>query len=273
MKVSQPMPPNKPTPNYRVPALEKGLDVLEILSTTPEPLSLSQVSELSGKSTSELFRTLNCLVERDYVSKDDISGKYLLTLKLFELSRRHSPLDHLLNVAEKPMEDCARALEESCHISVLRHDKIMVLAQIHPPRRVRISISVGSTFPAIRTVSGRLLFSAMDDRAVHGILTDCPTYQAMSEEEREFYWNKIYEVRKTGISTAMDESYVGLHDTAILIGNPAVGIGATLAVTQLSATQKRRDPQEVLEALVKTAKQINEQAGLAELEIMTSQLG
>lgn len=266
------MPPKKPAPNYRVPALEKGLDVLEILSTTPESLSLSQISESSGKSTSELFRTLNCLVEQKYVSKDETSGKYLLTLKLFEMSRRHSPLDHLLNVAETLMGECTRVLEESCHISVLRHDKIMVLAQTHPPRRVRISISIGSTFPAIRTVSGRLLFSAMDDNAVHAILADCSTYQAMNDDEQEYYWNKIYEVRNSGISTAVDESYVGLHDTAIIIGNPAVGIGATLAVTQLSATQKRRDPQEVLDALSKTAKQINEQAGLGVLEIRTSQL-
>ena len=257
------MPPKKSTPNYRVPALEKGLDVLEILSETAEPLSLSQISELSGKSTSELFRTLNCLVERDYISKEDVSGKYVLTLKLFELSHRHSPMDHLLRVAERPMEDCSHFLEDSCHISVLRNDLIQVIAQAHPPRRVRISLSVGSTFPAIRTVSGRLLLSVMENDVVQAILADCSTYQAMNDEEQARYWNKILEVRQSGVSTAVDETYFGLHDTAVIIGNPSIGVTAALAIIQLSATHQRRDPQEVVETLRNTAQQINEQAGLS----------
>jgi len=269
MKALQTMSSKKSQPNYRVPALEKGLDVLEILSGTSEPLSLSQISDVSGKSTSELFRTLNCLVERDYIAKDEISGKYGLTLKLFELSHRHSPMDHLLSISEKPMEDCARLLGESCHISVLRHNKIQVISQVHPPRRVRISISVGSLFPAIQTVSGRLLYSAMDDDSVHTALSTCESYQSMTADEQAKYWEWISKIRETNISTVIDESYIGLHDTAILIGNPEIGVTASLAVTQLSATHNRRDPQEVIEALRHTSRLINEQAGLSLLENLT----
>lgn len=260
------MSSKKSQPKYHVPALEKGLDVLEILSETSEPLSLSQISDISGKSTSELFRTLSCLVERDYIAKDEVSGKYLLTLKLFELSHRHSPMDHLLSVSEKPMEDCAKALEDSCHISVLRHNQIQVVSQVHPPRRVRISISVGSLFPAIQTVSGRLLYSAMDDNSIQTLLSTCESYQAMTADQQAMHWERINQIRQTGISTAIDESYIGLHDTAILIGNPEIGVTASLAVTQLSATHRQREPQEVIEALQYTARKINEQAGLSLLD-------
>lgn len=269
MKANSFMVANKTTPNYRVPALEKGLDVLEILSTTSDPLSLSQISELTGRSTSELFRTLNCLVERDYVAREDVSGKYMLTLKLFELSHRHSPLDHLLSVAEKPMQDCTKVLGESCHISVLRHDQIQVIVQHHPPRRVRISISIGSLIPAIRSVSGRLLYSVMQDETVESILRDCEVYQAMAPDTRKLYWDKIHDIRQTGVSTAVDESYIGLHDTAILIGNPAIGVTASLAVTQLTQTHNQRDPEEVVAALQVTAQHINELAGLSLLEMIT----
>lgn len=263
------MSAKRTTPNYSVPALEKGLDVLEILSTTSDPLSLSQISELSGKSTSELFRTLNCLVERGYVAKEGVSGNYMLTLKLFELSHRHSPMDHLLSVSEKPMENCAKILSESCHISVLRHNQIQVIVQHHPPRRVRISISIGSLFPAIRSVSGRLLYSVMDDKSIATALDDCEVYQGMPQDERDIYWDKIRTIRRTGVSTAVDESYIGLHDTAILIGNPSIGVMASLAVTQLTATHKQRDPQEVVEALRSTAQDINQVAGLSLIKTMT----
>ncbi len=257
------MPNKKTTPNYRVPALEKGLDVMEVLSTASDPLSLSQICDLTGRSTSELFRTLNCLVERDYVARDFISGKYLLTLKLFELGHRHSPLDHLLKVAERLMETLARKIEDSCHISILRGHEILVMSQVHPPRRVRISISIGSTFPAIRTVSGRLLYSTMADEKIKAILVDCPVYHAMSDKEKQHNWETIREIRKTRVSTAVDESYRGLLDTAILIGNPTIGVAASLAVTQLTATQKDRNQQDVIEALTDCASQINEITGLS----------
>ncbi len=262
------MTDKKSAPNYRVPALEKGLDVLEILSTNVDPLSLSQISEISGKSASELFRTLNCLVDRDFVAKEEISGKYVLTLKLYELSKGHSPLDKLLDVAQNPMEECARRLGESCHISVMRHNMIAVIAQAHPPRRVRLSISIGATFPAIHTVSGRLLMSAMSDETIDGILAKDTAFQAMDAETQQQYLDHIYRIRETGISTAVDESYIGLHDTAMLIGNPKIGLGASLAVTQLTATHKRRDPEETVAAIRETAREINELAGLSMLEHM-----
>lgn len=269
MKVSYVMSLNKSQPNYRVPALEKGLDVLEILSDSSEPLSLSQIADISGKSTSELFRTLNCLVERDYIVKDDSLGTYTLTLKLFELSHRHSPLDHLLSVSQKPMEDCAAQLGESCHLSVLRHQNMLqVISQIHPPRRVRISISTGSIVPAIQTVSGRMLYSVMNDESIHTALSTCESYQAMSAKDREIYWNRIYVARKTGVSTAVDESYIGIHDTAVLLGSPDIGLTAALAVTQLSTTQKTRAPQEVVEALQYTSNIINKHAGLSLLKYL-----
>ena len=69
------MASGNPAPNYSVPALEKGLAVLELLARASEPLSLSQISEMMESSTSQLFRTMNCLVESGYVIKDEILGQ------------------------------------------------------------------------------------------------------------------------------------------------------------------------------------------------------
>ena len=41
---------------YRAPALEKGLDVLELLSAHGTPMTPSQMSSVLGRSVSELFR-------------------------------------------------------------------------------------------------------------------------------------------------------------------------------------------------------------------------
>lgn len=263
MPVASPMNEQKSAPNYSVPALEKGLAVLELLAAASEPLSLSQISEKTQNSTSQLFRTMTCLAESGFVFKHDVSGKYMLTLKLFELANRHSPLEHLLQVATLPMQELAWTIRESCHISIMQQRQLLVVGQVESPEKVQIFVSVGATFSLARTVSGRLLLSAMDDRNIEMTLQQDPDYCDMSAAEREQFWRRVAEIRRSGISSAVDESFIGLKDTAVLVGNPDVGVTAAVAVTQLIATRQSSEPHKVEAALRQCAREINERAGLS----------
>ncbi len=249
-------------PNYSVPALEKGLAVLELLAQASEPLSLSQVAEMTANSASQLFRTLNCLVEGGYVIKDEVSGKYVLTLKLFELANRHSPLKHLLQVAGPPMQELAWAIRESCHISIMQHRQLLVVGQVESPEAVQITVSVGASFPLVSTVSGRLLLAALDELSLKALLSEEGDYQRMSPAERARFWRRIADIRRTGFSVADDESFIGLKDTAVLAGDAEIGVMAAVAVTQLTASRAVSEPEKVKAALRHCAQQINERAGL-----------
>ena len=44
--------------SYRVPALEKGLEVLECLANQGSPMTQSQLARALGRGPNELFRTL-----------------------------------------------------------------------------------------------------------------------------------------------------------------------------------------------------------------------
>ena len=66
---------------YRAPALEKGLDVLELLSAHGQPLTPSQMSATLGRSVSELFRMIQVLEFRGYIEQS--SDGYRLTNRLF----------------------------------------------------------------------------------------------------------------------------------------------------------------------------------------------
>ena len=216
------MPEMRTAPNYSVPALEKGLAVIELLARASEPLSLSQISDQMANSTSQLFRTMNCLVDSGYVIKDEVYGKYSLTLKLFELANRHSPLKHLLRVAILPMQELARTIRESCHISIIQHRQLLVVGQAESPEKVQISVSVGTSFPLVSTVSGRLLLAVMDEASRYATLQEDADYRQMSAGERELFWQRIADIQISGISSAVDESFIGLQDTAVLVGDPAV---------------------------------------------------
>ena len=144
--------PSRPR-EYPVPALEKGLDVLEALAVSSGPLTLAELAERLHRTRNELFRMLSCLEARGYVQRD-AAGANRLTLKLFELAHRHPPIDMLLRIADRPMQEIALAIEQSVHISVISRGRLVVLAQADSPRKVRIAVEVGGSFPVIETISG-----------------------------------------------------------------------------------------------------------------------
>src|SRR5438132_9562252 len=100
-------------PHYPVPALEKGLDVLESLAAAAVPQSLAELAAQLERSSSELFRMLNCLERRGYIVRDPLAGKYGLTLKLYTLAHAHSVMEKLLHAAATPMQALTEKMRES----------------------------------------------------------------------------------------------------------------------------------------------------------------
>src|SRR2546423_542389 len=88
---------------YQAPALDKGLDILECLAVQAVPLTQAQLAQALGRGASELFRMLTVLERRGYIQRDPLSGAYSLTLRLYELSRTHSPYQGLLRAAARPL--------------------------------------------------------------------------------------------------------------------------------------------------------------------------
>lgn len=255
-------PMTKSSPNYRVPALEKGLDILETLAVSPAPLTLSEIAEQLDRSTSELYRILNCLVGRDYLSKSETSGRYALTLRLYEMAHTHPPVMILLRAAQGPMRRLALSLRESVHLSVIRQGRLLVLEQVESPEKVRVSLEVGETFSLIDTSSGRLLLAALGVEQCQAVLTDSDEYHALTSDEQDTLHARLQAIRETWVSSAVDETYIGIQDTAVLIGTPESQVTAALAVTRLTARHTAADTTETIEQLQTCANTITKNMGL-----------
>ena len=258
------MQPNmsQTTNKYHVPALEKGLDILEVLAQASQPLSLADLARALDRSSSELFRMLNCLEARNYVQRKDDSGNYSLTLKLFELAHTHSPVDHLLGAAKVPMEQLAQSLEQSCHLSVLQHGKLIVISQALSPKRVRLSIEVGGQFPPIRTVSGSLLLAYLSEDELNYFLDNDTDYQSLSSADQDQFYHRLEHIRQTGVSVGEDETHYGIRDRAVMVGHPKIGVMAALAVAQLMAVYQPRTAEEIETGLLQCAATITNNLGL-----------
>ena len=214
------------------------------------------------RSKSELFRPLATLERRGYINRDEHTAVYTLSLRLYELAHQHPPVVNLLEAAHRPMERVANMLNESCHLSVLRKGRLVVLKEELSSSRVRLSVPVGGRFSPFTTVSGRLLVANMPTQERDDFLTSSHDFSKLSKDEQEQFHNKLKEIEQNGLLTAEGETYPGVFDAAALIGNPEINITAALAIASLKAGKEPRLRQEIIETLQSAAQQITHALGL-----------
>lgn len=149
-------------PVYSAPALEKGLDILELLCRSDIPLSQREIAQRLGRSGSEIYRMVMCLVERGYLVT--IADKLHVTTKLFELAHFNPPTHRLLVEAAPVMEQLSRSLDQSCHLTIYNQGRQVVLAKVDAPSGTGFSVRVGANLDVLVSSSGLVLVALQDDK-------------------------------------------------------------------------------------------------------------
>jgi DNA-binding IclR family transcriptional regulator len=144
---------------YSAPALEKGLDILELLAARGAPLTMSQMAEELGRSVGELFRMIEALIRRGYIAPADSGDGLELTNKLFALALARAPAKSLLEHALPEMRKLARTIGQSCHLAVASDEQMVVIARIEAPGNEGYSVRVGNRRPLIASTSGLVLYA------------------------------------------------------------------------------------------------------------------
>jgi DNA-binding IclR family transcriptional regulator len=148
--------------SYATPALEKGLDVIELLARQPGGLTKSEISRELERTVSEIFRMLLCLERRGYIAQID-GERYALTLKLFKLVQEHPPTERLITGALPVMHQVAQETQQSCHMGIIEGAEVTILAQVNAPTSVGFYVKLGSSVELMEASTGYVILAHQDD--------------------------------------------------------------------------------------------------------------
>lgn len=247
---------------YQTPALDKGLDILEHLAEVTLPESQSEIAAALGRTVQEIFRMLNTLEERGYVIRDPHSGKYTLSLRLFELAHSHSPVDQILTVARDPMREYAETMGQSCHLSILNRHFQFVLAHEESPEHITLNVKVGTKLPAVRSASGRVLLSALPEDRLETYLAEDREFADFKAADRKTFWSAIRFAQANRYLITESSNRRGVMDISALVGSPDAGLIAALASAVLHPVRLELDLDSLRVALQAKADEITRKVGL-----------
>lgn len=148
--------------SYATPALEKGLDVIELLARQPRGLTRSEISRELNRTVSEIFRMLLCLEQRGYIAK--VNGdRCALTPKLFKLVQEHPPTEQLITEALPAMQRVAYNTRQSCHMGVIEGAQVIILAQVNAPISIGFYVRLGSSVELLEATTGHVILAHQDE--------------------------------------------------------------------------------------------------------------
>jgi DNA-binding IclR family transcriptional regulator len=250
------------TTNYAVPALEKGLRILEDLSASERPLSLAELAELQGRNRNEIYRMLASLEQQGYVRRDPETKHYALSLKLFRLSHNHPPLERLRTAVDRHLRELAAGLGESCHACVLDGGALTVIAQRSGGERIRLFFDSGAEFDALEACSGKLLLSRYEGEALRRLL-EATSWNGLSAAKQKSVLAELEGIRRRDLLREPSQLRPGVTDLAVVVGHPEVVL-ATLAISHLPGSPKAKTLAHIEKALRRTAQTLENELGIGD---------
>jgi DNA-binding IclR family transcriptional regulator len=240
------------TSRYRAPALEKGLDVIELLAAEKTPLNLSAISQRLGRSSGELFRMLQVLEFKGFITVSENGTGYVLTNKLFALAMAQAPVRSLVETALPVMRKLTYDIGQSCHIAVASEDQIVVITRIERPGDLGFSVRIGYRREIVRATSGLVLFAYQDEETRRTWLKRC----RLKGDAAETFVARANVVRDRGHHEAASDFVRGIVDLSapILRGDTAV---AALTVPFVHSNPLVKEMPETVEYVTAAAAQIS----------------
>src|SRR5689334_14228613 len=101
--------------DYTAPALEKGIDIIELLAAEQSGLTISEIAFRLRRSLSEIFRVAVVMERRQWLQKDPESARYTVTYRMLELAHRGTPAQAMSLVAASVTSQLSHYTNQSCH--------------------------------------------------------------------------------------------------------------------------------------------------------------
>lgn len=205
---------------YKAPALEKGLDILELLADYGGSLSQGDIARALDRSPNEIYRMLTTLVRRRFVAKSATDDRYALSLRMFSLSQRHPPVGRLIDVAIPLMRTLTRTAWQSCHLGMENNGNIVIVASVESASNWGISLKVGSVIGLANTGTGRVLAAFRSDDEVKTMLERHKYAQGEPTLDEALFFKRLETIRKNGFEVMPSETTIGVTNISFPVFDP-----------------------------------------------------
>lgn len=244
----------------RTDRFSRVFDVLELLVSHPESMTLTEVSKRLELPTSSTHNLLQRMVSADVVVVDD-ALRYGVGPRAVRLSIRIADSLELRTVARRHLQELARATGEDIYLAVRIGKRVVYVERLVGRRAVSVDIRLGQSLFLHATAVGKL-FAAHHPQLHRRLFAEerpaLTEHTLVDDEELE---RELQAIREHGFAESREEGILGIVGLAVPVFDAEHEVVAAIHVSMLRAQLDDEHQRTVLEAARATAEAIARELG------------
>ncbi len=214
---------------YAAPALERALDIFELLAAGGGEVTISEIGQGLGRSISEVFRITIVMERRGWLTKNPQNDKYSITYKMLDIAYRGTRAQGLATVAAPIMHALSEKTNQSCHLVIGANGKGLVIHRQENAGPAGFAMRTGSAIDIVTSCSGHVLL-AFARGADHDALI---ASLGLSSMEAAALATRLARVREHGYEMQPSARAAGVTDISVPIFDFGGNVAAALTVPYL----------------------------------------
>ncbi len=245
-------------------SLGKALQIFEVLAQQASPMRLQELARELNMPDSTLLRFLNTMIDYGYVSKEQETLRYSLTLKLAQLGSRVQANYPYQKIIHPYLEELSRRLQEPVSLCVEQNGNVVYIDTVDgPDHMLRTLQRIGKVAPMHSTGAGKVLLQNYSSNALRDYVEakGLPPFTEATITNAEEFFDEIETVQQRGFAFDNEECEVGVRCIAFPIkdfsGKNMAAVSISAPVTRLNTAKE----EEVITVLREVSSRISEELG------------
>ncbi len=251
-----------------IQSLDRGLQLLEIISLAKESMGLPELADLLEVDRSTVHRLLGTLQQRNYVIQDAQNKRYSLGMKVIEISRRALDSINFRAVAKPYLKNLSKETGESTNLFILANDHAVCVDYEASPSPLAVSNDIGIIYIMHATAGGKVLLAFMPDQLSQKIITGSSLTPLTPRTITDANSLKLHllQIRDQGYALDDEERYIGVRCIAAPIFDHTRKVIAGISMSGPASRVTLDRVRELSKIVVKTADDISMALGYSKNE-------
>lgn len=249
-----------------IQSVTRALSLLELLAGETSTISLSELSHKANLKMATVHRLLTTLMSRGFVEQDNLTLRYRLGIKIFEIGNAALIVNDLRSIARPFLKQLSEQVNETINLAVLDGIEVVYIDQLESTNMVIVKMfaRVGSRGPAYCTGTGKVLLAGLtvDElrKRFSGVEFVKFTEYTITDIDRLI--ETLLTIKKQGYALDFSERDPGVICIAAPIYNYEGRVQAAISVsTPAQRISEERIEKEILPSLLSISAQVSQKLG------------
>jgi IclR family transcriptional regulator, pca regulon regulatory protein len=226
-----------------IKSLEKGLNIISLLSQHGSPLKLEDLVRISGLRKTSCFRILQTLTRSGFILKDKETCGYFIGPKMISIGLTTLERTGIRELALPFMKEIRQKTGATVNLAILNGSDVIFVERLQSAHIIEGNLSVGSRLSAHLSSMGKAMLAHLSEAELNAVVKQIRFEKKTDKTIASVraFKEELKKIRAAGFAVNNEELATGLFAIAVPLLNHTGAAVAGLNISFLLARHSREE--------------------------------